>query len=265
MRDKILLVNTQKNVCTLTLNRPEKKNSLSPELVQTLLVKLEELATDDAIRAVVITGFGDHAFCSGYDIRSLPTQTSEDLRQKLKTLNPVESLFKTILNYPYPVIAMINGVAFGAGCELAICCDIRIGADNIRMGMPPAKLGLVYPWTGLQRFIQVIGLKSTREIFFTGRTYDGIRLKEIGLVDYLVPRDELETFTYQMAEEIAANAPLALKGTKRVLNLLLETVQPDKSSMQEAESITETAFGSEDIREGQRAFLEKRKPEFKGK
>jgi len=263
--NKLLLIERNKNVCTLVLNRPEKKNSLSPELVETLLEKLEELATDDSIRAVVITGIGDHAFCSGYDIRSLPTQPREDVRQKLKTLNPVESLFKTIVNYPYPVIAMINGVAFGAGCELSICCDIRIGADNIRMGMPPAKLGLVYPWTGLQRFIQVIGLKSTREIFFTGRTYDGIRLKEIGLVDYLVPRDELETFTYRMAEEIAANAPLALKGTKSVLNLLLETVQPDKSSMQEAESFTETAFGSEDIREGQRAFLEKRKPEFKGK
>ena len=263
--NKLLLIERNKNVCTLVLNRPEKKNSLSPELVETLLEKLEELATDDSIRAVVITGIGDHAFCSGYDIRSLPTQPREDVRQKLKTLNPVESLFKTIVNYPYPVIAMINGVAFGAGCELSICCDIRIGADNIRMGMPPAKLGLVYPWTGLQRFIQVIGLKSTREIFFTGRTYDGIRLKEIGLVDYLVSRDELETFTYRMAEEIAANAPLALKGTKSVLNLLLDTVQPDKSSMQEAESITETAFGSEDLKEGQMAFLEKRKPEFKGK
>jgi len=259
--NKLLLIERNKNVCTLVLKRPEKKNSLSPELVETLLEKLEELATDDSIRAIVITGFGDQAFCSGYDIRSLPTQPSENVCEKLKTLNPVESLFKTIVNYPYPVIAMINGVAFGAGCELSICCDIRIGADNIRMGMPPAKLG----WTGLQRFIHVIGLKSTREIFFTGRTYDGIRLKEIGLVDYLVARDELVTFTYRMAEEIAANAPLALKGTKSVLNLLLETAQPDKSSMQEAESITETAFGSEDIREGQLAFLEKRKPEFKGK
>ena len=265
MGSKLLLIERNKNVCTLVLNRPEKKNSLSPELVELLLQTLNELSADDRIRAVVIRGAGDNAFCSGYDIRSLPTQLSEDVREKLKTLNPVESLFKTIVNYPYPVIAMINGMAFGAGCELSICCDIRIGADNIRMGMPPAKLGLVYPWTGLQRFIQVIGLKSTREIFFTGRIYDGIRLKEIGLVDYLVPRDELKTFTYQMAEEIAANAPLALKGTKSVLNLLLETVQPDKSSMQEAESITETAFGSEDIREGQLAFLEKRKPTFKGK
>lgn len=263
--NKLLLIEKNKNICTLVLNRPEKKNSLSPKLVEALLDSLEELAADDTVRVVVIRGFGNQAFCSGYDIRSLPTQLNDDVREKLKTLNPVETLFKTVVNYPYPVIALINGVAFGAGCELSVCCDIRIGADDIRMGMPPAKLGLVYPWSGLQRFIQVIGLKSTREMFYTGRTYEGKRLKEIGLVDYLIPRQELEDFTYQMAAEIAANAPLALKGTKRVLNLLLNSSQPHKNNIQEAESITEAAFLSEDLKEGRLAFLEKRKPNFKGK
>jgi enoyl-CoA hydratase/carnithine racemase len=263
--NKLLLIEKNKNICTLVLNRPEKKNSLSPELVEALLDSLEELAADDTVRVVVIRGFGNQAFCSGYDIRSLPTQLNDDVREKLKTLNPVEALFKTVVNYPYPVIALINGVAFGAGCELSVCCDIRIGGDDIRMGMPPAKLGLVYPWSGLQRFIQVIGLKSTREIFYSGRTYEGKRLREIGLVDYLIPRQELEDFTYQMAAEIAANAPLALKGTKRVLNLLLNSSQPHKNNIQEAESITEAAFLSEDLEEGRLAFLEKRKPNFKGK
>jgi enoyl-CoA hydratase/carnithine racemase len=263
--NKLLLIEKNKNICTLVLNRPEKKNSLSPKLVEALLDSLEELAADDTVRVVVIRGFGNQAFCSGYDIRSLPTQLNDDVREKLKTLNPVETLFKTIVNYPYPVIALINGVAFGAGCELSVCCDIRIGGDDIRMGMPPAKLGLVYPWSGLQRFIQVIGLKSTREMFYTGRTYEGKRLKEIGLVDYLIPRQELEDFTYQMAAEIAVNAPLALKGTKRVLNLLLNSSQPHKNKIQEAESITEAAFLSEDLKEGRLAFFEKRKPEFKGK
>ena len=160
---------------------------------------------------------------------------------------------------------MINGVAFGAGCELAVCCDIRIGADNIRIGMPPAKLGLVYPWSGLQRFIQVIGLKSTKEMFFTGRTYEGVRLKEIGLVDYLIRGDKLEAFALRMAEEIAANAPLALKGTKRVLNLILGAPRLDKRNLAEAESISQTSFYSEDLKEGQLAFLQKRKPLFKGR
>ena len=265
VENSLLLSDINKNVCTLTLNRPEKKNSLSPKLVETLLQTFEELSKNDTVRAVVLRGCGSEAFCSGYDIRSLPTQLNGDVHEKLKTLNPVESLFKSIVNFPFPVIAMINGVAFGAGCDLAICCDIRIGADDIRIGMPPPKLGLVYPWSGLQRFIQVIGLKSTREIFFTGRAYEGIRLKEIGLVDYLIPRDRLESFTYRMAEEIAANAPLALKGTKRVFNLLSQPVQLERSRQLEAEAITEAAFLSEDLKEGKLAFLEKRKPKFKGK
>jgi len=260
-----LLIERQNNVVTLILNRPEKKNSLSLELVDIFLKTLEDLAADDKVRALVIRGSGDTAFCSGFDIRSLPTKLSDNFNDKLKTLNPVEALFNAVINFPYPVIAMINGAAFGAGCELTICCDIRIGVEGARMGMPPAKLGIVYPWKGLQRFIQTIGLKSTREMFFTGRTYHGKRLKELGLLDYLVSADEVESFTIQMAEEIAANAPLALRGTKRVINFLLQSNVLDESSTAEAESITEAAFLSEDLKEGQLAFLEKRCPKFKGK
>ena len=264
MNDRLLITKKDKGVCTLVLNRPEKKNSLSPELVEALLAALDELTKDDAVRVVVIRGFGSQAFCSGYDIRSLPTSNSDDVHDKLKTLNPVEELFNKIINFPYPVIAMINGLAFGAGCELTVCCDIRIGADHIKMGMPPAKLGLAYPWAGLKRFIQIIGLKSTRELFYTARTYEGERLKEIGLVDYLVPGKDLDAFTYQMAREIAANAPLALKGTKRILNLLSKSSQLPEQLREEAESITEATFLSEDLKEGRLAFLEKRKPKFKG-
>ena len=189
MRDNRLLVEIEKNVCTLILNRPEKKNSLSPDQVEDLLKTFAELAADEKVRVIIIRGAGDQAFCSGYDIRALPTRGSDDVHEKLKKLNPVEAL---------------NGAAFGAGCELSLCCDIRIGADDIRMGMPPARLGLVYPWSGLQRFMNVIGLNCTREIFFTGRSYEGSRLKEMGLVDYLVPRRELEDFTHRMATEIAS-------------------------------------------------------------
>jgi enoyl-CoA hydratase/carnithine racemase len=261
----ILQVKRENGVCTLVLNRPEKKNSLSPQLVTLLLQTLQELSGDDSVRAVVIRGVGDKAFCAGYDIRSIPTGGSGDVQKELDKTSPIESLFECIYNYPYPVIAMLNGYAYGAGCELAVCCDIRIGADDIRMGIPPAKLGLVYHWTGLQRFIQVIGLKSTKELFFTGRFFRGQHLKDIGLVNYLLPAAELEGFVYKMAREISENAPLAVKGTKRVINLLLQSSQMDQRSITEAETLALEAFNSDDLKEGQLAFLEKRKPVFKGK
>lgn len=265
MNHQLLLVQHQNNICIVTLNRPDKKNSLSIELIALLRSTLIKLAEDDAVRVVILRGAGDKAFCAGFDIGSLPTQSAGDADQRLKSLDQVESLLKSVVNFPYPVIAMLNGVAFGLGCELAMCCDIRVGAEDIRMGMPPAKLGLVYPWTGLQRFIQNIGLQSTKEIFFTGRTYTGMQIKTLGLVDYLVPRDELQEFTTDIALEIAGNAPLALKGIKRVINLLMQTNRLDKNQSNQAQTIFRSALSSADMREGQAAFLEKRKPRFKGK
>ncbi|MGD8741186.1 MAG: enoyl-CoA hydratase-related protein [Desulfobacterales bacterium] len=265
MDHQLLLIQNENNICTLTLNRPEKKNSLSLELVELLGSTLKELAEDDAIRTVILRGAGDEAFCSGFDIGALPTQSGADADQRLKSLDQVESLLQRLVSFPYPVIAMLNGFAFGLGCELSMCCDIRIGVEDIRMGMPPARLGLVYPWTGLLRFIQRIGIQSTKEIFFTGRTYTGRRIKELGLADYLVPGGDLEEFTYAMAKEIAGNAPLALKGIKKVINLLMKSSRLDKTQSGEAQAIFSAALLSEDMQEGQSAFIEKRKPRFKGK
>jgi enoyl-CoA hydratase/carnithine racemase len=259
------VVQKKSNICTLTLNRPEKKNSLSLELIEHIKSSMEKLAEEDKVRTVILRGAGDEAFCSGFDIGSLPTQSKAGTDQRLKSLDQVESLFQCLIRFPYPVIAMLNGFAFGLGCELAMCCDIRIGVENIRMGVPPVKLGMVYPWTGLQRFIQNIGLQSTKEMFFTGRTYTGQRIKELGLVDYLVPGGDLEEFTYTMAEEISGNAPLALKGTKKVINLLMQANLLDETQTKEAQTIFNATLLSEDMQEGQAAFLEKRKPLFKGK
>lgn len=265
MNKKFLLVKKKNNVCTLAFNRPEKQNSLTIEMIELIESTLRELAQNNAVRTVILRGAGDKAFCSGFDIGSLPTSSKEHMDERLKALDSVESLLQSLVNFPLPVIAMLNGFAFGLGCELAICCDLRIGAADIRMGMPPAKLGLVYPWTGLQRFIQGIGLQSTKEMFFTGRTYKGSRIKDLGLVDYFVPRGNLEEFTYNLAEEIAGNAPIALEGIKKIMNLLLRSNQLDETQEKEAQSLFKEALFSEDMQEGQAAFLEKRKPHFKGK
>ena len=180
-------------------------------------------------------------------------------------LNPLETAISAILNYPYPVIAMINGVAFGGGCELAVCCDLRVAADDIFMGMPPAKLGVVYSYIGLARFVQNIGFPATRELFYTGRRFDTQRLRELGLVDYAVPRNQLESFTYGLAGEIAANAPLSIKGTKRILGMLSRASALSEEDAETAHRIRIQAFNSEDIKEGQQAFREKRKPVWKGR
>jgi enoyl-CoA hydratase len=265
LHQPLLLKKKKNNICTLVINRPEKQNSLSIESVELLGSTFEKLAEDNNVRAVILRGAGDSAFCSGFDIGSLPTRSKGDADRRLKLLDMVEELLQGLVNFPYPVIAMLNGFAFGLGCELALCCDIRIGAESIRMGMPPAKLGLVYQWSGLQRFIQRIGLQNTKEMFFTGRTYTGRRIQELGLTDYLMPDSELEEFTYAMAEEIAGNAPLALKGIKKVINILLQSSRLDETRSIEAQEIFKAALLSEDLQEGQAAFLEKRKPRFKGK
>ncbi len=265
VQDDILLVRREGKIATLTLNRPEKRNSLSPRLVNKLRNALDDLAADAAIHVLIIRGAGEQAFCSGYDIRALPTEPDTGKAGKLAELAPVEETFQAVADFPFPVIAAINGYAFGAGCELALCCDIRIGAENIRMGMPPAKLGMVYPHKGLQRFISVLGIANTKELFFTGRAYPSKRLKEMGMLHYHVPAGELESFTNQLAADIAANAPLSLKGNKHILNLLANMNQLNPSDKAHADALTEAALNSEDLKEGQRAFLEKRRPQFKGK
>ena len=265
MSTEILLVEKKDRVATLTFNRPEKRNSLSQDLLINIYQTLKDFAQNDEIRAVVLRGVGDKAFSSGYDIAAIPTKVSAETQESMRGQNPLDLAFHSVINFPYPVIAMLNGYAYGAGCEMAVCCDLRIGADDIRMGMPPAKLGLVYSISGLRRFAQAVGFPRAREIFFTGRYYSAQRAKEMGLVDYLVPRAELESFTYEMAQEIAGNAPLAVKGMKRILNLLTKSLSLSEQDHQEVNQIIAQAFNSEDLKEAQKAFLQKGKPEFKGR
>jgi len=259
-----LLTEKKGHVLTLVLNRPDKRNALTPDMLIRLYETLNETAGDDEIRAVVIRGAGDKAFSSGYDITAIPTHVSPDLEKLLNRKSPFELALDSIINYPYPVIAMLNGYAFGGACDMAVACDMRIAADDIQMGMVPARLGMVYFPDGLQRFIRTIGWPNTKEMFFTARRYKGDPLKTMGLVNYLVPRDELETFTGNMAREIARNAPLALKGMKAIMNLVASSESLGSSALQEARTLVEGAMTSQDLKEGQTAFFEKRKPDFKG-
>jgi len=266
MKTNEIIAQTDNHIGTIILNRPEKRNTLSQSLLVSLYLTLQEWSKKGNIWAVIIKGSGNRAFSSGYDILSIPTEIVRSMQEEFKNSNPLELALKTLKDYPFPTIAMLNGYAFGAGLNLAICCDIRVAPEKVKIGMPPAKLGLVYHPEGLKQFIEVVGLSKAKALFLTARTYNAIQAKEMGIIDHLLPETELSTFTLSLANDIASNAPLSLKGTKKIFNMLssVEKVLTD-DQLKEAEKIIVDAFNSEDIKEGQTAFIEKRVPCFKGR
>lgn len=252
-------------VCTLTINRPQKRNSLTPGCLEEITVALEELAREDAVRVVVIRGAGDRVFSAGYDITALPTGPRPEGEGGGRTESPLDRAIGAIRGFPYPVIAMLNGDAYGGGCELAVSCDIRVAAARVRMGMPPAKLGLVYPYGGYKRFLGILGLSRALEVFLVGRVYGSSQCLAMGLVNYVAPDDSLEAFTYGMAEEISGNAPLSLRGTKTALYKISECMTVAPGEEMKLQALFLQSLGSEDVKEGKQAFLQKRKPRFTGK
>ncbi len=186
--ENLLLTEKTERIITITFNRPERRNALSPVLLHEFSALLGELKKEDEVRCVVLRGAGDKAFSSGYDISALPTEVSPELMETLRKTNPLEDALQTIRDFPYPVIAMINGMAFGAGCELAAVCDIRIAAESARLGMPPAKLGLIYMPAGVLRFMNVVGLANAKEIFFTGRYFPAVTGQRDGAGELRGPR-----------------------------------------------------------------------------
>ena len=265
MEEKLLLIEKKERICTITLNRPARRNALSPALLFELGDTLNRLKEEGEIRCLVIRGAGEAAFSSGYDISAIPINMTPEEAEAFRARNPLQVGLGAVIDFPYPVIAMINGHAFGAGCELAMCCDIRIATERARLSMPPAKLGVIYHSSGIFRFINIVGLANAKEMFFTGRAYEASRAREMGLVNYVVPADRLSSFTYEMAQEISENAPLSLRGLKIVFNKCLQYQKIDPQDDREIEALRDQAFNSEDLKEGQRAFQEKRKPVFKGR
>lgn len=260
-----LLIEKKEYIATLTLNRPRQKNALTRDLLVRIHLNLEKLARAGTVRAVLLTGGAGKVFSAGYDIGALPVDPDPETRDLLKSRNPLELALESIRNFPCPVIAMINGHAFGAGLNLAAACDLRVACRDIKVGMPPARLGLVYPPAGLRLFVEVLGVAKTREMFLTAKTYDGAAAREMGLVHQLVPRPELTAAARALATDIAANAPLAVRGIKRMLNLIGDRLVLDEPFWAEAEELQNRALGSDDLKEGQAAFAEKRKPRFRGR
>jgi enoyl-CoA hydratase len=265
MEEKLLIVEKKERVCTVIFNRPEKRNALTPLLLFQFADLLNSLKEECEIRCLILRGAGDKAFSAGYDISEIPKDMTPEMAAVFKTKNPLHTGLQSIIEFPYPVIAMLNGHALGAGCDLAMTCDLRIAGENAQMGLPPAKLGIIYQPGGILRMINTAGLANAKEIFFTGRSYAAPKAKEMGLVHYVLPQDQLTSFTYEMAREISENAPLSLKGMKVIFNKIFLSQKLNPKDAEEIEALRIQAFNSEDIKEGQRAFKEKRKPVFKGR
>jgi enoyl-CoA hydratase/carnithine racemase len=253
---KLLLDEPAPHLTRLRISNPAKRGALDHEILDTLAATVKGL---DA-RCLIITGDGK-MFSAGYDIGNLDEQNFAERSEKL-VAHPFHDALEALEGYQYPVVAALNGHAIGGGLELALTADIRIAAPGIKLGMPPAKLGLIYSHTGLKKFIDIIGVAHTNELFFTGRNIDAERGAEIGLVNHVA--DDAEAAALELATEIAANAPISLKGNKRIIRTLREVPQKLPEELeQELIELRESCFYTEDFREGVRAFGEKRAPEWR--
>ncbi len=265
-KDKHQLLTLQNDrVFTITINQPEKRNFLTAQLLREMTSTISALGREPHIRVLVIRGAGSIAFSAGYDISAIPASHGANSATPIRSISPLDETLQAIRNFPYPVIAMVNGHAFGGGCELAVSCDIRIGRRGLAMGMPPAKLGIVYPPAGFRRFLMVLGFAKTLEMFLTGRRYESLDCLRMGLLNELAEPDALESVVYDLAAEIAENAPLALKGTKKALYRLAERQLLNEEEESALALLFDQSLKSEDLKEGKKAFKEKRKPLFKGR
>jgi enoyl-CoA hydratase/carnithine racemase len=242
-------------VAVITLCNPQKRNALDPPMLDALCAALDTLP-GEGVRAVVLTGEGDRAFSSGYDITALPSNASP-------SENPMARALAAISGGTLPVVAALNGVTIGGGCELAATCDLRVAHAQVTLTMPPVRLGIVYAPSGLQRFVALCGLSRTRELFLTAQPVPAERALAWGLVDRVVPAGEVLPTALALAEEIARGAPLALAGTRRVLEKLMPPLQPEVAL--ELAELQLRAWTSEDAREARLAFVQKRPPQFTGR
>jgi enoyl-CoA hydratase/carnithine racemase len=260
---KLLLDEPAEAVVRLTLNRPDSRNALDQELLDGLTAAMPELDRGIEARCVLITGAGK-AFSAGYDISAIPSETFQRDAESL-VAHPFHDALEAIAAHPWPVIAAINGHALGGGLELTLTCDLRICARAAKLGMPPAKLGLIYGHTGLRRFIDAVGVPWTKELFLTGRNLPAERAEEIGLVNEVVDDAELERAAIELAAEVAAHAPLSTKGNKHAIDTLNSYPRLTDEQERDLIELRESCFRSEDFREGISAFAEKRKPVWKGR
>lgn len=257
----LIQVSLNAAVGTITLNHPEKRNALSNPLLHEMADALDQLVEMKA-RVVVIRALpGSKVWSAGFDVDELPVPG----RDPLSYYDPLEVLIRKIQTMPAPVIAMIEGSVWGGACDLSFICDLAIGCDTATFAMTPAKLGVPYNISGILHFINLVGPRIAREMFFTAQPIDAHRALEVGILNNLVPLAELESHTYALATQIAGNSPLSISVIKEQLRILGNSYPLQPETFERVQGLRRKAYDSQDYVEGRKAFQEKRKPVFKGK
>ena len=261
MAGELLVDEPADGVARLTISNPGKRNALDHAILDGLARGVEDAS---GARCIVLTG-ADGMFSAGYDIGDIPDDVFSVEAERL-VAHPFTAALDAFDATDVPTVAALPGHTIGGGLELALCCDLRVAADGILLGMPPAKLGLVYSHTGLRRFIQSIGAPRTREMFLLGRNVDAQTALAWGLVNRVADADDVERAGLELASELAANAPLSVRGNKRVIReLLAADLDLSEETERELVALREACFRSEDMKEGVRAFGEKRPPRWQGR
>ena len=255
----VILKETEGRVAILTINRPDKLNALNQEVRDRMLELLDEIEHDDSIGVVVLTGAGEKSFIAGADIGEFEGRSPFDQREAMKS----PRIFDVAATFPKPVIAMVNGFCLGGGCELAMSCDMRIASEKARFGQPEIKLGLIPGGGGTQRLPRLVGLGHAMRLTLTGEMIGAAEAERIGLVEMVVPHEELRAKTLELASKIAAMSPLTVHVTKQAIRAS-QRMSIDEGIAYERDLFC-LCFSTEDKEEGVAAFLGKRAPEWKGR
>jgi enoyl-CoA hydratase len=255
-----LLVETDGKSLMITLNRPKVLNAIRATTVKELEMVIDRFTEDAQLRVLLLTGKGDRAFSAGGDIKSMRHMTA---KEAAGFAHQAHRLIEKIEATPKPVLAAVNGIALGAGCDLALACDLTIASERALFGEPPPGIGIITPFGGTQRLPRIIGLKNAKFMFFTGEFINATRAYQMGLVNKVVPHDQLISAARHLTDQIVSRAPIALAFSKKLINLSMkETIsEGDRLEIE----LYAQCFETLDQKEGMNAFFEKRKPIFRGK